>query len=205
MKKIAQLVIGLLIINSSSIMGMDAKLFIKYFENIHATRTLQRKAESDRWLSKKEKKRQIRKDRAIQWQMQEDRDETTALALGKVMACILPMGVISTVLQSSEIASRNKAVCFDEMMINALWAVYALTIARSCYEFYTEKPLFESRSKNMLLASGQFAASAVPMICSSVVDGYYNAAPHCIELRQAHSVASLLVAGYCLYQASLNK
>jgi hypothetical protein len=199
MKKIVALAVGLLVINSSSIMGMMGR-------GPQENRVLQRTTETHRPLTKKAKKRQIQREETIKWKTQQNiKTETIVLAFGKIIGCLLPMAAISAVLQSSEIASRNKSVCFDETMINALWAVHILTTARSFYEIYTEKPLFKSRSKNMLLAGGQFAASAAPMICSAMVDGCYNAPLNCIELRKAHAVANLLVAGYCLYQASLNK
>jgi hypothetical protein len=190
MQKIAQLVIGLLAINSSSIMGMMGR-------GPQENRVLQRTTEAPSLrpfgLSYKELQRQ-----------RDIKVETTVLAFGKLVACTFSL-ISLTLLQSPDLRHSKESVCFDSTILTALWAVHILTIAGSLYEFHTQKPFLGSRSKNMLLSAGEFAVSAAPMICSAMVNDCPKFAPECINLKEFHSVVSLLAAAYCLYQGSLNK
>jgi hypothetical protein len=184
MKKIVQLVIGLLIINSSCIMGMEENRVEKFFENSQAHRPLERRVE------------------APKQQMHPARLETSILPLVKGGCSVLSMGSLR-VLTLSGAADCEKTICLNSTMVAALWVTCLLTAAQSGYEVHKSKSFFESRKKSMLLTGVQFSSFIV--IAASLL--MMNDCPQgvkCLEMGLIDGFISSLAAGYCFYEASLN-
>lgn len=194
MKKIVVLVVGLLVINSSFIMGMEPKregFISEYIKGVQKDCALQRQRTASPSSST-----------SLTWSGKEL--ETYLFSFSKFFSSMMAMMVLST-SQTSDTANCKETVCFDSTMINFLWVMLAATTVASSYEMYNRKPLFASPKKSALLSVTNYSASAVSLACYSMVNDCPDFSPKCTQMRQALCGLNVLAATGVVVSHVLNK